>query len=688
VTDKPAAAGEQENDAAGGNTEVDNKVGGDQTGTQAGVVHGDIKTTINYLKDNQSELLARSVNNEELKDIREQFVPPADVDRAAKILRDSHVLVLVGVDCGRTFTGRRLLDDRGCARIVHLNRDRRVGSVQARELKSNDGYLWDLTEQGKRPFTGREFDDLAQIVRATPGCHLVLLLNDVDQMPAGSYPNCVALRAPDAIAVARKTIRRRLAEQDTLAVKVLETDLAELLSNAPPYKAVHVADLAIRVADGTLTVEKAKQEISAGVDHAIAEIMVGEWKTIEFTMMLAIAVLEDEPFDEVVRRAKELDDLIRRSELPEDKKLRPRRAFIKPKDELLAAIHARTYERDHPIYPGLKMLTARFERHDWAAAALCRIWQQYHVDRDLLLEWMCGIGFTDASVRALCTLITRVPAHNPLHELERLVMKGRWTGWHLAGRTLTVLEDDHGLRPLVERTLTDWVDSDSLRKMCAAAITYGLRFDQADPEDTFAQLGKIGRHQGRSIHIAVGAAMLHLLSKTDHLQLLLRTVVAWADDRRSVRDNDGLRAVGVDVGTYLLRLRPDDDLKDVDTNPAMLVADYPDECRRLIKRIIADPIFGPEALTVLHELTYWYPLLATDEQARVRAADLLRNARLLVPDLRWWRRSRAVAELCRALPAHRHEIRRIIRYARRVERSGLCQDVTPATPAPDSTVKP
>jgi len=183
-------------------------------------------------------------------------------------------------------------------------------------------------------------------------------------------------------------------------------------------------------------------------------------------------------------------------------------------------------------------------------------------------------------------------------------MKGRWTGWQLAGRTLTVLEDDHGLRPLVEKTLTDWVDSEFSHKKCAAAITYGLRFDQADPESTFAQLGKIGRHRSHRVHVAVGAAMLHLLSKTDHLYLLLRTVVSWSDDHRSVRDNDGLRALGVDVGTYLLRLRPDDDLKDVDTDPAMLVANYPDECRRLINRIVADPVFGPQALSVFSELSY------------------------------------------------------------------------------------
>jgi hypothetical protein len=672
----PAAAAEQENGAASGNTEIGNKVGGDQTGTQAGIVLGDIRTTINYLKDNQSELLARSVNNEELRDIREQFVPPEDIDRAAKILRDSHVVVLVGVDCGRTFAGRRLLDDQGCGRIVHLNRDRRVDSVKASELKSNDGYLWDLTEQGKRPFTGREFDDLAQIVRATPGCHLVMLLNDGDQVPAGVYPNCVKLKAPDAIAVATKTIRRRLAEQDTLAIKVLETDLAELLADAPPYKAVHIADLAVRVADGTLTVEKAKKEISDDVDHAIAEIMVSEWRTIEFTMMLAIAVLEDEPFDEVARRARELDDLVRKSELSHDKKLQPRPAFAKPKDELLAAIHARTYERDHPIYPDLKLLTARFERHDWAAAVLCRIWQQYHVDRDLLLRWMCRIGFIDASVRALCTLITRVPAHDPLHELDQLVARDNWFSWILAARTLAALEDDHGLRPLVEKTLTDWVDSKLVRKKCAAAITYRVRFDQADPEETFAQLGKIGRDRNAAVQTMVAASMLQLLSKTDHLHLLLRTVVSWSDDRQSVRDNDGLRSLGADVGTYLLRLRPDDDLKDIKTNPAMLVADYPDECRRLIKLIVADPDSGPIALSVLHELTYWYPLLSIDEQARIRAADLLRNVRLLVPDLRWWRRIRAVADLCRSLPTHRQQIRRIMRIARRIERSGVCQDLT------------
>jgi hypothetical protein len=34
------------------------------------------------------------------------------------------------------------------------------------------------------------------------------------------------------------------------------------------------------------------------------------------------------------------------------------------------------------------------------------------------------------------------------------------------------------------------------------------------------------------IHEVVGGTVLHLLSKTDCLHLLLRTVVSWSDDHR------------------------------------------------------------------------------------------------------------------------------------------------------------
>ena len=115
--------------------------------TQAGAVHGDISTTINYFKDSEAELLARPVNKDELDDLRGQFVAPENIQLAIRILDNSQVVVLRGTGCGRTFTGLWLLDRQGCARIVHLNRDRRMRNVKDTELRVGDGYLWDVSAQ-------------------------------------------------------------------------------------------------------------------------------------------------------------------------------------------------------------------------------------------------------------------------------------------------------------------------------------------------------------------------------------------------------------------------------------------------------------------------------------------------------------------------------------------------------------
>lgn len=76
-----------------------------------------------------------------------------------------------------------------------------------------------------------------------------------------------------------------------------------------------------------------------------------------------VALLQNEPFEVIVEEQRKLEDLVRAKELPEDKKLRPRRAFTKPNDHLLDMIQAGTELRDNPSHKDLKELTVQFKRH-------------------------------------------------------------------------------------------------------------------------------------------------------------------------------------------------------------------------------------------------------------------------------------------------------------------------------------
>jgi len=219
-------------------------------------------------------------------------------------------------------------------------------------------------------------------------------------------------------------------------------------------------------------------------------------------MATAVAVLENQPYDEVVTYALDLDRRIREAELPEDKKLRPRRIFTNPKAVLLLDNKAQAQERPHPRHNGLNEETVRFCRQDWAGAVLSHVWQEYAAAHVVLIAWMCHYEFlarfTEATRRALCTIIADVPAHEPLRWVERLAanrLQGQRT---LAASILLRLADEHVLRPLVEQTLNEWVESGTVNKKWTAAVVYGSPFGREDVPGALDKLERIARSKWRS----------------------------------------------------------------------------------------------------------------------------------------------------------------------------------------------
>lgn len=617
-------------------------------------------------------LIARIASDDELDQARAFFVVPDNFAKAEHVLRSERVVILMGEGCGRSYAGLRLLSDPRYCRVSWLDPDRLMNSVDDGELEPTHGYLWDLGGTGNsEPFTDSAFTHMCGLISSAPGCRLVIVLDDASHVPPGAASVRVDLGSPDPIAIAEGYIARSSPAAPEKALSVLREHLAGLMAvGTSPANAQYAASLALRVTDGQLEPVTAQQEFTEGIDRELAHIMDESWSSMEYTMMCAVALLHDEPFEDVIDAQRELDDKVRTDELPEGKPLRPRRAFAKPNDRLLAAIHATTEDRDNPSHPGLRVQTVRFVRSGWADGVLSRIWQHYHIEHQLLMDWMCNVRMITnhfgSAVRALTSLIRNVPEQDRLKALDRLASNGGTSRWHLAAATLSRLEKIDELRTIAQETLAEWTTGSPHRK-CAAAVYHGRQFD-ATPQLSLDHLTEIARDRSRSVHnVIVGTLLTHLIA-SDHRDLILRSVVSWLDDKRQLLDQDGLPDVALDLGRYVLRLTKDKQKNELPLDPLAVISDYPVECQQLVRGILSDAEYGPEAIEVMDYYATLYRYFGDDAEYR---DDVVRSARLvelLAPGLRWWGCRALRARLRAQHPGSDTQVQRVIRCARRVHR--------------------
>jgi hypothetical protein len=631
-----------------------NTSNGNQYGLQAGMVSGNV--TIHSGGWSTPDLVLRRATAQEIDDVRAQFVPPLEIDVARGLLHEHRVVVLWGRGSGRSFTARHLLIDAGCDAVVELNPDRALRTVESSELKRGEGYLWDLSHSGGAPFTEWEFGGLVARV-GNAGCRLVVVLDRQAQALGSARDVMVKLTPPSAVEVALATIRRHCPDASEQPSTVLKSELAEALTDDdPPEKAARAARLAIGVARGELDAPTAVKRLREDVRHAVAQ-WFGKQNGVEIPKAVAVALLEGQPFEEVMRRGLDLDERIRNAELPEDKKLRPRRVFAKSKDALLRDILAVPTVRDHPRHAGLQEETIRFERQDWAAAVFRHVWDEFPSARDVLTEWMCDPAmlerFADATRRTLCAIIAGVPAHNPLGIVDKLATRPRAVHRLLAASMLVHLADDHNLLPLVNELLEEWADCGSANRQWTAAIVYGSAFGRRDTRKALVQLTKIGRTDRSSPQNAVVAGVLEMLNDRTHREHVLNAVVSWTSGQNR---RNGLRTVSLSLGMWITGFLSSD------LDPREFAESYPDQVSKLVNRVLADWEFGPAALSCLSDLA---AQARWDEHSASKLVDL---TTMITPDLRWWARRTAVNGLISTHPAWRTSILHTFRVARKAQR--------------------
>lgn len=646
---------------------VANTAEGDVVGAQTGDVQGNVITVSTIYKNfisSEPELFDYQANEDEIDEVRKEFCEPAGFTQARQLLDEHSTVILYGRGSGRSFAALKLLTLTGCQHIVHLDHGRRLQRMKPDELEPGDGYEWRAAGPGAAPLTDSDFTKAKNLAHSR-SCRLVIVVDQVSNVPENARTFAVELKPPDPGEVARAVIASRAGPMCETAQNTFATVFGEKLApGEPPHKAVRAAELAIAIANGDRGQEEALRELTVDVDRAVTAIIRDWWTSVDYTMFLAVAFLEGKPFDQVARHAVALDRLARQAELPNDKIARPRKVFSRPKDDLLVDIGATTDLRNHSRHSGLEEQTVRFVRPDWADAVLCRFWQQYHLDHKLLLNWMCDTDEREAAVKALCTVTTKVPAHDPLWAVTYLANRNSAAHRNLAARTLVRLADTHELSDLVDQTLDEWTKTGRPNTQWTAALVYGGRFDK-NPDHALRQLAEIARTNSERVSRAVIAAILSVLNNPEHGDRTVRAICDWVTDGQSIRERDNLRTVALELAMWLLGVRTEDeplvDVHDMERR-------YPEELRELILEVADDSVFGTELIGHLNNLSRLYhPGTATKRAAREKA-EFLRVFTLLSPERGWIPRFQDRMYLARRHALYKPHIKSIFRMARKMER--------------------
>lgn len=634
-----------------------NNIRGDNHGLQTGQVNGGAHFYGSAKAEREAALLARLASPEEIRDAEEQFVAPGGFFAALVMLRDDHVVVLCGKGTGRTHAARRLLtQELGLSTFAYLNRARPLDRLRADELDEGAGYLLDLSGTSDRPISDWTFAHGRHVIREAR-CRLVIVLDHPEQSPAAAANQSFVLTAPAPVEVAQAALRRR-DDVDEALLNVVTEDLAPALDGASPDKATFAARLAVQVHEADLKLADALAKLQEEAIDAVAR-WFEKLDVRGHAYSFAVALLENQPYEHVLRRGWALDERIREAGLPVDRNLRPRGVLEQPKIALLRDIAATTELRDHPRITGQTEETIRFERQDWAPAVFTHVWQQYPAAREILRDWMCddtSEEAQDAVVRAICAIVTTVPAREPLALIEHLASQQSLSRRTVAVTALVGLAEEDRMRGPVEQAMRAWVEDGHAYRLWTVARVYSSPSPRRPPHAVLEMFTKIGKSPRTTPQNAVVAGMLPLLLDEQTRGAALDTAVSWAS--RKYRAT-GLHRVALGLGLWVTGFYEQSRALSI-----ALTAEYPEQVTDLLQHVLGDDVFGPHLLRHLAERAKFARWDASD------AAELLRFARLITPRIGWfWRWRPEVRELCERYPWMRSEIHRIFRVARRLQPS-------------------
>ena len=420
---------------------------------------------------------------------RQAFAEPSGMSKAREALRHYGVVVVVGRfgDGART-AGVRLLfeyasgEQRYLDALQTLTADWAVPSTARIPREQRMGYLLDLTEEDgelKSAFR-RSLLSLGSELMSCGSRLVVVVAADQwsdAQQDQQLVPITAPLGRPDARSLVQKHIEHLHSRRDRLS-RIDRPDVAEVLSaHARPVLAAAMARVLATAGENELDVD-----LAAVLDwpEYVRKCFNSDGDQWERALLWAVAALDGAPKRLVIDAAR---DLLERLNIKFDLG----RALVKRDlTSCLTAIEAKQHEGTvsiNRVMPGV------------AEVVLAHIWQEYVELREVLLEWLVGIGArggvaasrSDEVSRALLTLAERDETSMVLNSLSA------WVDDHAGRRELIArLLHDAAFEGSIKRSaralLLRWANSANAAQHAVVAMVCAGEFGRRFPERALVRL--------------------------------------------------------------------------------------------------------------------------------------------------------------------------------------------------------
>jgi hypothetical protein len=490
-----------------------------------------------------------------LAELVNRYVPPTGYERFVTQLSSTRLLVLRGAPgTGRTTTGLRLLA-RLADSVARFGPDIDLRTLTATDLEPKSGYLHELSP-GSVPPAPAQVDRLRDHLDECD-CYLVVIAPH-DIRHRDCFDGCIAdCPLPDPEEVFRQAVEyeiSRLPGQE----QVLREVTANVRPGGPQTPAeVHwlVAHLITTAATSrpSVDLDLLNSDLAARYVSAWFEPLAGLPATAEgdehvrlASFRIALAVLNDSPFDLVAEAAEELAVQILITRSPRRTPGRP--VFARHREEYVANSRA-------SMRPGaVKFITATapasmvaFDDDRLPLAVLRQVWAVHNL-RDPLLSWLESLSNDHRPLvymRAALAigLLTSWDFSYTFHEridpwARSKKPRRRWT----AAVALDQASRNSEVAPVVREMLEAWCEKGSFAQRWTGTIALGYDLGLHNPDKTLKELRKLGCwDEGKLVQMASWAtARIFVLGG---VKPVIKALSAWLEDDRSLVRQLGLVAV-------------------------------------------------------------------------------------------------------------------------------------------------
>jgi hypothetical protein len=531
------------------------QAGGDIVGSDA------IKraaTSFSYMADSG---VSGQLNPSEIAMTVDVYVETAGYQRALKILREKHILILSGdADMGKRSAAIRLLESFHQETIFEIAPT--LEDLTAFRCQPRQGYLWNTPAAEKIASLSRFALDQISREQKEQESHLVITLTKGLRITSEAAREYLLEwnECPDGAAVVDKHLAWHLKNESedvqAEAADIRGREEIEVLANDKarrPSQSGRLAELLVQAARKELSVEELLTSF-ANLNRQDAQIWFERHPQLNQQLqMVALAVLHGSSFQKIISASKDLRAYLAPGETPGADAKATQTAEVELSISIrqwLSEFEAKVVIREISAEYGRSTIEAVvFNKARFQSAVLAYVWQELQHWRTPLFNWLVEMGESD-------NLEYRIAAAMALSEISQYyafedVLREAVSPWakadepdqrRLAAFILMLQGLEKDLSAQVLGLLRHWAKTPgNWRLQWTAATAYGTELGLAYPELAVRDLYEVFLSSNLVVHVSVLITLRYLFeSGRQHPQLftvVLRALESWTRDERLMIQN-------------------------------------------------------------------------------------------------------------------------------------------------------